>query len=178
MATTIKMPNTDMAALGNIYLPVSEYTSRIFDAARQNLTNLIEDAIATGDSKYGPMFNNTAFSASVFSLVTGEPIFEYHYEAPILGKGSYTKGKLSEDTIYRTGSLGKLLLVYTWLANLGDSAWSDPITKYIPEFAEAQKSYKNAIMSTNWSEVTIGSLAGQLSGIGRDCKHSLLEVAM
>jgi hypothetical protein len=131
MAATVKMPNTDMAVLGNIYLPVSDYSNSIFDNARQTLTNLIEDAIATGKSKYGPMFNNTAFSASVFSLKTGEPIFEYNFEAPELPKSSYTKGRLSENTIYRTGSLGKLLTIYTWLANLGDSMYMDPITKYI-----------------------------------------------
>ncbi|KAK5172114.1 uncharacterized protein LTR77_003752 [Saxophila tyrrhenica] len=167
-AAFLKMPRTDMAALGNIYLPVTDFSSKIFDEARQTLTSQIDKALAAGDSEYGPLFNNTAFSASVFSLKTGKSIFEYHYEAPTLGKGSYTKGKLTEDTIYRTGSLGKLLLIYTWLVNLGESAYLDPITKYIPEFEEAQKSYKNPIMSTNWSEVTVGALASQLSGIGRD----------
>ena len=120
-----------MAVLGNIYLPMSDFSSNIFDDARQDLTRLIEDAIANGDSDYGPMFNDTAFSASVFSLKTGEVIFDYHYEAPVLGKESYTKGTLSDDTIYRTGSLGKLMTVYVWLVDLGSANWQDPITNYI-----------------------------------------------
>lgn len=39
-----------------------------------------------------------------------------------------------------------------------------------PELAEANKAFVNPIVSTNWSEVTVGSLASQLSGIGRDCE--------
>lgn len=39
-----------------------------------------------------------------------------------------------------------------------------------PELAEANKNFINPIVSTNWTEVTIGSLASQLSGIGRDCE--------
>lgn len=39
-----------------------------------------------------------------------------------------------------------------------------------PELEAAAKSYKNPLLSTNWSEVTVGSLASQISGIGRDCE--------
>lgn len=87
--------------------------------------------IQTGNNTYGAFDNQgTSFSASVFSLVSDEPLFEFHFEAPTL-EGSYTKGKLTEDTIYRTGSLGKLLTIYTWLVDIGDSIYMDPITKYV-----------------------------------------------
>jgi hypothetical protein len=130
-AEFIKMPKSDGAAHGNIYLPLTNFSNSIIEEARQNVTNQIEQAIAAGDSKYGPITDDTSFSATVFSLKTGEAIFGYHYEAPKLGKESYTKGKLSDSTIYRTGSIGKLLTMYTWLVDLGDWMYYDPITKFV-----------------------------------------------
>ena len=172
MAALVPFPKTDLSLLGRIYRGLPDFNSTRFDDARDQLTKFIEAGIATGETEYGKTANDTAFSMSIFSLKTGESIFEYHYEAPALSPESYTKGKLTEDTIYRTGSLGKAMTIYTWLVGLGDAAYSDPITKYIPEFAAAEASYINPIMSTNWSEVTIGALASQMSGIGRDCEYA------
>lgn len=54
----------------------------------------------------------TPFFMSVFDLTSEKPPFKYHFEPPQL-KGSYMKGKLGYDTIYETGTLGKLLTMYT-----------------------------------------------------------------
>lgn len=187
MAAHAPLPNTDLALLGRVYRALSTFNNSRLQEAGAQLTKFFEDGLAAGETEYGRTSNATSFSVSVFGLKAGESIFEYYYEAPELPVSSYTKGKLTEDTIYRTGSLGKAMTVYTWLATLGDKLDSDPITKYIvstmvsrlmgvranfwkPEFAAAEANYVNPIMSTNWSEVTVGSLAGQMSGIGRDCE--------
>ena len=44
------------------------------------------------------------------------------------------------------------------------------IDLFQPELADAAKQFQNPLLQTNWSEVTVGSLASQLSGMGRDCK--------
>lgn len=124
-------PKIDLALLGPIYAPATNNSLQPWIEAAKQATDAINDIIATGNSTYGPLDNQgTSFSASVFSLTSDEPLFEFHFEAPTLN-GSYTKGKLSENTIYRTGSLGKLLTVYTWLVDIGDSVYLDPITKYV-----------------------------------------------
>jgi len=57
-------------------------------------------------------------------------IFDFHLVALQLN-GLYTTGKLIDDTIYRTGSIGKLLTIYAWLMNISDSVFLNPITRYI-----------------------------------------------
>ena len=81
--------------------------------------------------------------------------------------------KIDSDTVYRLGSLTKIFTVYTWLAQDGDVKWNEPITKYVPELAQAaDKAKDDPVGNVAWDEVTVGSLAGQLSGAGRDCKCS------
>lgn len=124
-------PKVDLALLGPIYQPAANNSLQPWTDAKRQATDTLNQIIATGNSTYGPLDNQgTSFSASVFSLTSDEPLFEFHFEAPALN-GSYTKGKLTENTIYRTGSLGKLLTIYTWLVDIGDSVYTDPITKYV-----------------------------------------------
>ena len=123
------LPKTDLSLLGPIYLPVSN--NQGYSTASSQAKAAIEEALKSGLSDYGPVDPGaTSFSAAVFSTSSDGAIFDFHFEAPAL-KGSYTNGKLTDNTIYRTGSLGKLLTVYTWLVDIGDSVYLDPITKYI-----------------------------------------------
>ena len=48
--------------------------------------------------------------------------------------------------------------------------FNDPITKYVPELAAAAKHEQNAVDSVDWESVTVGNLASQMSGAGRDCE--------
>ncbi|KAH8703424.1 putative penicillin-binding protein [Talaromyces proteolyticus] len=160
-------PKIDLSLLGPIYLPSANRSFEAWDNAVIQATATLNVIIQTGNSTYGPFDNlGTSFSASVFDLGNNEPLFDFHFEAPQLN-GSCTRGKLTDDTIYRTGSLGKLLVMYAWMIDIGDSIFTEPITKYVPELAAAAQSYQNPLLQTNWSEVTVGSLASQISGIGR-----------
>ncbi|KAI1609311.1 putative penicillin-binding protein [Exophiala viscosa] len=171
-------PKIDLAVLGPVYQPASNSSYQAFIDASAQAAAALEEAIATGNTTYGAFDNRaTSFSASVFSLTSDVPLFEFHFEAPQLN-GSYTQGQLSANTIYRTGSLGKLLTIYTWLVDIGDSIYLDPITKYVPELAAAGESFKNPLLSTNWNEVTVGALASQISGIGRDFGVHLGDLAI
>ena len=55
-----------------------------------------------------------------------------------------------------------------WLISDGDKAFSDPITKHIPELREYAAQSSNPV-TANFDEITIGDLAGQMGGIARDC---------
>lgn len=131
LAEIVVPPRADMALLGPIYQPAANSSFKAFEDAATKAKAAIEEIIATGNSSFGPFdTETTSFSLSVFTASDAKPLFEYHFEAPGLN-GSYTKGKLTEDTIYRSGSLGKLLVVYTFLVDIGDYVFTDPITKYI-----------------------------------------------
>ncbi|KAH8901777.1 beta-lactamase/transpeptidase-like protein [Thozetella sp. PMI_491] len=101
--------------------------------------------------------NISIFSIQVFSPDAEKPIYEYHY-----GIGRH----IDSNTLYRIGSISKLVSVYSILAKLGDRYWDDPVVKYVPELAAINSS--SSVYDVDWREVTLGALASQLSGIGRD----------
>lgn len=67
---------------------------------------------------------------------------------------------MDSNTIYRIGSVSKLLIVYTDLAAVGDVSFNEPVTKYIPEPA-AYTSKNVAALQTNdidifyWNGITV-----------------------
>jgi hypothetical protein len=123
------LSNTAPTLIGPIYLPDS--SSQALSSANSESYDAITEAIKAGASQYGPVDNQTtSFSIAVFSAATNETLFEYNFEAPQLN-GSLTKGKLTENTIYRTGSLGKLFIMFLFLADIGDNVFLDSVTKYL-----------------------------------------------
>jgi hypothetical protein len=123
------LSNTAPTLIGPIYLPDS--SSQALSSANSESYDAITEAIKAGASEYGPVDNQTtSFSIAVFSAATNETLFEYNFEAPQLN-GSLTKEKLTENTIYRTGSLGKLFVMFLFLADIGDSVFLDSVTKYL-----------------------------------------------
>lgn len=130
-ASITLLPTIDQALIGPVYLPPANVSFQAFSEASSNLRESINKAIQTGNSSFGPVdTQTTSFSASIFSAASNETLFDFHFEAPQL-KGSYTKGRLTDATVYRTGSLGKLLTIYAFLVDIGDRVYLDPITKYV-----------------------------------------------
>jgi len=124
-------PENALTLLGPVYQATTNSSWPQYANAASQAHDALSKAIATGMSAYGAIDNqSTSFSISVFSATDNSTIFYFHFEAPGLN-GSYTRGKLTDDTIYRTGSIGKLLTIYTWLVDIGDSVFLDPITKYV-----------------------------------------------
>jgi CubicO group peptidase (beta-lactamase class C family) len=112
---------------------------------------------------WGPIgLENSSFSVGVFAANEEGYLFEHHHLAPGHA-ASLTGGELNADTIYRIASVTKLLTVYTILTQLGTRYWEEPVTKFVPELANALES------DVRWSEITLGALAAQLSGVARDC---------
>ncbi|KAH7024479.1 beta-lactamase/transpeptidase-like protein [Microdochium trichocladiopsis] len=99
-----------------------------------------------------------------------------HEEVPgaALGGKKLKKKALDRETLYRIGSVTKLLTVYTVLARLGPRYWTEPVTRYIPELAAAAAANdelgggESAARRVKWSEITLGALASHMAGIARD----------
>lgn len=146
-------------------------------AIRAAVANLTETLTARDqDTSPAVRADTTSYGIEVFSTSKDYPVvFSWHHTAPSLAASNNdnTMGvsKADADAVYRLGSLTKIFTVYTWLAQDGDSKWNEPITRYVPELAAAaDKAKTDPVANVPWDEVTIGSLAGQLSGAIRDCR--------
>jgi hypothetical protein len=118
--------------------------------------------------------DSLSYSVQVFSTNPGGGILgERHHTASNLAEDTPGVKHVDGDTVYRLGSVSKVFAVLAWLAELGDVHWNQPIIDFIPELASlsAQAASKpfDSVRQTAWEDVTIGSLASQVSGLGRDC---------
>jgi len=166
---TLAAPNCP--PLGPVFEPARDLLdSAAIKAAIANLT----ETFTLRDLDNGPSVraNETSYSIEVFSINDNSPvIFSWHHTAQSLEPNTTGVRKTDVNTVYRLGSLTKVHTVFTWLVADGDAKWNEPITKYVPELAEAAKKAKeDPVAHVAWDEVTIGSLASQISGAIRDCK--------
>ncbi|KAK5661150.1 hypothetical protein OQA88_11041 [Cercophora sp. LCS_1] len=102
--------------------------------------------------------NSTFYAIQVYTPSSKKLIYETYY--------SPTTQKIGPDTVFRVHSISKLITVYTIISKLGDKYWDEPVAKYIPELARLQSG--NPAYDVIWDDVTIGSLASLMSGVGRD----------
>lgn len=149
-------------------------SSTVIKSASSNFTSLIESVISTAQSPYGPFDSNTTtFSLEVFSTSDDSPLYQYHHTASGLAYSGTGVRNVDSNTIYRIGSVTKLLTVYSFLISAGDAYFQDPVTKYVPELlaaANANPSFTNPVSNVAWKDITLGQLASQMAGIGRDSK--------
>ncbi|KAH9864528.1 hypothetical protein J1614_010463 [Plenodomus biglobosus] len=139
----------------------------------QNALNNITAVFEYMDSSIIPGTGAFSYSIQVFSTNPGEPIlWERHQTANNLPKENLGVTKVDGDTVYRLGSVSKVITVLAFLAEVGDSYWNIPVTDVVPELAKySGRSLSpnfDRLRETSWDDVTIGSLAAQMSGIERD----------
>ncbi|KAM0351093.1 hypothetical protein ACHAPU_002875 [Fusarium lateritium] len=154
------------APIGAYYPPptISKDT-KPFNTVITKFTEMFDDLIKGGRSeKYGEITpNTTSFSVVIFGgdeALRDDPIlFEYHYTSP---QDQASNENVTLTTKFPLGDVSMVFTVYAWLAKMGEQ-WEMPITKYLPELADVKGSLK-----VDWDEVTIGALAGQVSGLSRE----------
>ncbi|OTA56263.1 beta-lactamase/transpeptidase-like protein [Hypoxylon sp. EC38] len=116
----------------------------------------IDHANNTGSDAY-------SYSVEVFSADEEDLLWSHHWTAPNLRSLKSPGVKTVDgDTVYRLGSVTKIYTVLTFLAEVGDTLWNEPITKYIPEIASmvvAGADNSHSISTPDWETITIGSLA-------------------
>jgi len=143
----------------------------IWKKAVENITavfDYIDASNITGVDRF-------SYSIQIFSSNPGPPIlWERHRTAKNLPANTTGVKDVDGDTVYRLGSVSKVFTVLAFLAEAGDVHWNQPITKYVPELAKlagrASSSDFDSVRETAWDDITVGSLASQVSGLGRDCK--------
>jgi hypothetical protein len=170
MARSLAAPNCPIIGL-ELPPPRDLYNHPVFKTAIENITAVFE--ALDGDRTYGSQ--NYSYSVQVFSSNPGQSLlFERYHTAENIPVNTTGVQKVDANTVYRLGSLTKVFTVLTFLAEAGDEHFNTPITKFVPELAEiaanASAVGPDAIRNVDWEDVTIGSLASQISGIGNNCK--------
>ena len=117
-------------------------------------------------------YNETSFSIGVFTTSDEAFVWHYYHASPLLANSWQGATTVDADSVYRTASIPKLTTIYVFLLTVGEEKWSDPITKWIPELLDGAPLSPHALVP-DWCEITIGGLAGQIAGIGRDCRLPL-----
>jgi hypothetical protein len=117
------------------------------------------------ESTFGSLGYQNSFSVEVYSIHESEALHTHHWTAP---KVPITSGQKTIDgnSIFRVGSISKLITTYIYLINAGFKGWNDPITDYVPRLTDyAEKSKENPLDVVDWDEVTVGGLVSHLAGI-------------
>lgn len=149
--------------------PTNLRTDEVFSALTENLTQTLQGVLSKGETPHGNVsMNDTAYSASLFSIDDPDLLWEFHHTPDIIRNGSYGVREIDQDSVYRIGSISKLVTVYATLAKIGDKYWDRPVTEFLPELSGRNKSHENTNDWVQWEQVTLGQLAGQTSGMGRD----------
>ena len=144
--------------------PTQLSTSPIIKNATSVLQAAIQDAMRAGTIEA----NSTSYSVEIFSVHEPEPVFKFHHTSSVLANSTGTK-IVDSNSVYRIASISKLLTVYLILIESGDVHFNEPISKYVPELAgSASKAAQDPVGVVDWDHITIGNLASQLGGIGRD----------
>jgi hypothetical protein len=152
--------------------PIIDSSSPSIKTVTKSVNKLLDQYIVEADGRFGPISpNTTSFSIALFAGSNYIPgpgnlpfFYEYHHTASELaGQG------LDKDSVFALGDLTQLFTVYTQLAELGDRVWSRSIVDFLPELSNISTIDSDAIHAVHWEDVTLGSLAGHMAGIARDC---------
>lgn len=147
-------------------------------ASLATVTDQIEALITNGT--LGLQSNDTAFGLALFSAKENKTLYEHYYTPPI----NVSVKKVDRDSIFRIGSISKVITVWSFLIEAGDQYFNDPITKYVPELSNLEASagtngsvVYDDINAVRWEDVTLGDLASQAAGIARDGKTRLARIS-
>ncbi|KAG9255785.1 beta-lactamase/transpeptidase-like protein [Emericellopsis atlantica] len=138
-------------------LPAPKTLSK-HDAVKKATAGLTE----AFDELAGAKLSASAVSIGVKSLHESKPLFEYHFTPPVIG--DYGTDTIDADTIYRVGSISKMMPA---LAALQSSKidMDESVLKYVPELKNATG---EGLATTQWEDISVRSLASHLAGLATD----------
>lgn len=119
----------------------------------------------------GTAFNGTSFSIGLFSVTDPDIIYQYHHTDDSVKNSKDGVGQVDSRSVYRVGSISKLLTVYLFLVREGWHKLCAPVTDYLPALQKVNVTTSDLdVVVPHWSEITIGELASHLGGVAGDCE--------
>jgi CubicO group peptidase (beta-lactamase class C family) len=142
--------------------PLPEYDPN--DALLKHAFAELNTAIISAAS--APEFSTTSFSVQITS--SKETLWSKHHTANERNASRPDIPEVNGDALYRIASITKTFTVLGILyqEKAGNLSLDEPVNKYIEELREDQKG------TLPWKDITLRSLASQLSGIPRECAIS------
>ncbi len=162
----------DQLVLGPVFEAPSNVSNELYiQKAVTNFTDSLNHVLRTGKTPFGADIdgNNSAVSVTVLQGEETRPLLDYHYTPANLNMSAGSVANVSASSMYRIGSVSKLLTMYTILVNNGSQVYNSPVTGFVPELREASSKNSSNVDAVQWDQVTVGALASHLSGMGRDC---------
>ena len=156
--------------LGPVYAPpLAPSTDASIRAAAANMSTSIQALLSSKNGAAGFNTTTTSFSVKMLSIneASSASIFEFHHTASVLNSSGTQK--VDGGSVYRIGSVSKTITVLELLILREKVRFEDPVTKWVPELAAIKRTIENEVEQVIWEDVTVGSLAGFLAGIVRDC---------
>jgi len=113
-----------------------------------------------------PAYNSTSFSVEITS--SHQSLWSFHHTARERNASRPDTPKVNGDALYRIASVTKTFTVLALLQQhaAGNLSLDDTIDKYVAELRGPQNG------SIPWKDITLRSLASQLSGIPREMAQS------
>jgi CubicO group peptidase (beta-lactamase class C family) len=130
----------------------------ILQQAFESITTALKTAIAA------PEYASTSFSVEVTS--SKESLWSFHHTAHERNASRPDIPQVNGDTLYRIASITKTFTVLGVLYQhaAGSLSLDDTVNKYLTELGDKSDG------GVPWKDITLRSLASQLSGIPRECK--------
>lgn len=165
---TWALPTEECPILGPIFPHSFDLSkSPIFTNATEQFPDVIASLFASGSLNQ----TGSAFSIDVFSTETNTSIYSYNH----VGSGvqdSKTGGEMTDETIFRIGSVSKLYTAYAIIATAGLGIFSEPVTRYIPELKGNSRDQPHDFII--WEDITVGALFNHQAGVGGFREHETI----
>lgn len=148
------------------YEPNVAHPLPVYEAASDDILKAAFARINTALTKAlnDPKHVNTSFSIEVTS--SKESLWSTHHTAQERNSSRPDVPQVNGDALYRIASITKTFTVLGVLYQhaAGNLSLDDPINTYIEELRDGHEG------SIPWKDITLRSLASQLSGIPRECR--------
>lgn len=144
--------------------PVLSRDEPILQAAFRSIDTSISEAGQNGSQRWKR--NITSFSIAVTS--SSQTLWTSSHTASVLGDyADSPPSNVSDVTYFRIASISKVFTVLAALIEQEAQNWTlkDPITRWVPELLQTANP-----QLVNWENISLESLASQLSGIVRECQ--------
>lgn len=149
----------EQVILGPVFeQPTKLASSALVKSAASDLVNKMQDAFKHGQTPFNQTIDNGTTLSSTIASPDGT-VLDFHHTPKELNVSAGSVSHVSGNSVYRIASISKLFTVYMLLLNDGRKYWDSPVGDLVPE-----------LKLPEWQDITIGALASQLGGVGRDCK--------
>ncbi|KAI2629983.1 beta-lactamase/transpeptidase-like protein [Hypoxylon sp. NC1633] len=147
--------------------PTKPATHESVQQAIRSITSVFQNITADLDS--------TGISIAVKSIHESGPLLELHHTPTTLNPNGTRI--INSETIYRLGSISKIFAVLSVLQQ-DHVKLDDHVADYVPELLhlKGETDEVNDVTTVRWKDVTLGSLASHMSGVGADLVNDLASV--